>query len=264
MGGKDMSENNRLNDEEFLKKVEEAARKGAGRGKFRTMLLQALLILLIVAGAVYVINRRVNAFNDKLESVFHFEDPAESHDLVLENNGILGYTAADFEEAVLGDAQKQKKLQVMTQEVSDVSTITEAGLLNWSVFTKNQLITYNGTAVYTVDLSEISSSDISFNEAEKIVTLKIPHAKMEEINIQEDKIQFGDTTGGLLAFGDLHMTPEDIAKVQAGARAKMEQKLEEDHVIDQADRFAKLAVWELYSPIIKSVAKDVSLEVEFR
>ena len=45
---------------------------------------------------------------------------------------------------------------------------------------------------------------------------------------------------------------------------KMEQKLEEDHVIDQADRFAKLAVWELYSPIIKSVAKDVSLEVEFR
>ncbi|MDO4193134.1 MAG: DUF4230 domain-containing protein [Erysipelotrichaceae bacterium] len=259
-----MDDNNRLNDEQFLKKVEEAARKGAGKGKLNSFLIQALLILLAVGGAVYFINTKVNTFNEKLESVFHFEDPAESHDLVLENNGIFGYTAADFEEAVLGDSQKQKKLQVMTQEVSDVSTVTEAGLLNWSVFTKNQLITYNGTAVYTVDLSEIGRSDISFNEEEKTVTLKIPHAVREEINIPEDKIQFGDTTGGLLAFGDLHMTPEEISEVQAGARKKMEQKLEEDHVIDQADRFAKLVVWELYSPIIKGVGKDVSLVVEFR
>ncbi|MDO5121962.1 MAG: DUF4230 domain-containing protein [Erysipelotrichaceae bacterium] len=259
-----MDDNNRLNDEQFLKKVEEAARKGAGKGKLNSFLLQALLILLAVGGAVYYVNTKVNTFNEKLESVFHFEDPAESHDLVLENNGLFGYTAADFEEAVLGDSQKQKKLQVMTQEVSDVSTVTEAGLLNWSVFTKNQLITYNGTAVYTVDLSEIGRSDILFNEEEKTVTLKIPHAVREEINIPEDKIQFGDTTGGLLAFGDLHMTPEEISEVQAGARKKMEQKLEEDHVIDQADRFAKLVVWELYSPIIKGVGKDVSLVVEFR
>lgn len=259
-----MDENNRLNDEAFLKKVEDAARKGAGRGKLNSILLQALLFLLIVGGAVYFVNARVNAFNEKLESVFHFEDPAENHDLVVENNGIFGYTAADFEEAILGDSQKQKKLQVMTQEVSDVSTVTEAGLIHWSVFTKNQLITYNGTAVYTVDLSEIGRSDISFNEEEKTVTLKIPHAVQEEINIPEDKIQFGDTTGGLLAFGDLHMTPEQIAEVQAGARNKMEQKLEEDHVRDQADRFARLVVWELYSPIIKGVGRDVSLEVEFK
>lgn len=259
-----MDENNRYNDEEFLKKVEEAARKGAGRGKLTSLLLQVLPVLLIFGGLAYYINARVNAFNEGLESIFHLEDPAANHDLVLEDNGIFGYTAANFEEAILGDSQKQKKLEVMTQDVSDVSTVTDAGLLNWSIFTKNQLITYNGTAVYTVDLSEIRRSDISFNEEEKIVTLKIPHAQQEEINIPEDKIQFGDTNRGLLAFGDLQMTPEQIAEVQAGARNKMEEKLAEDHVLEKADRFARLVVWELYSPIIKGVARDCSLEVEFR
>ena len=60
------------------------------------------------------------------------------------------------------------------------------------------------------------------------------------------------------------MTVEQATKVQAGAREKMQQKLEEQKVQETADRFAKLAVWELYSPIIKGVAKDYSLEVVFR
>ena len=31
-----------------------------------------------------------------------------------------------------------------------------------------------------------------------------------------------------------------------------------------AERFAILSVWEMYSPIVKGVAKDYSLEVELR
>ena len=53
-------------------------------------------------------------------------------------------------------------------------------------------------------------------------------------------------------------------KVQAGARQKMQDKLDSDNVLEIADRFAKLSVWEMYSPIIKGVAKDYSLEVEFK
>ena len=40
--------------------------------------------------------------------------------------------------------------------------------------------------------------------------------------------------------------------------------LNADNVLATADRFAKLSVWEMYSPIIKGVAKDYSLEVEFK
>ena len=157
-----------------------------------------------------------------------------------------------------------KKLEVMRQEVSDVSTVTETGLFNWSVLTKTMLITYNGTATYTVDLSKLRNSDIIFDEEEKMITIKIPHAVLEPINIPEDKIQFGDTNKGLLAFGDLKLTPEQAATIQAGAREKMIQKLKDDNVQETADRFAILCVWEMYSPIVKGVAKDYSLEVVFR
>lgn len=97
-----------------------------------------------------------------------------------------------------------------------------------------------------------------------MITLKIPHAVQEEINIPEDEIQFGDTTKGLLAFGDIKMTAEQAAQIQAEARKKMQKKLDEDNVAAIADRFAKLSVWELYNPIIKGVAKEYSLEVVFR
>jgi hypothetical protein len=44
----------------------------------------------------------------------------------------------------------------------------------------------------------------------------------------------------------------------------MQEKLDTSNVLDNADRFAILSVWEMYSPIIKGVAKDYSLEVVFR
>lgn len=253
-----------FNEAEFLKKVEKAAAKGAGKSKLTSTVLQILPTLLILGILAWVLVPRFQSANAKWESIFHFSDPAESHDMVVEDNGIFGYTAADFEEAILGDSSKLKKLEVFKQEVSDVATATDTGFMNWGVFTKTKLITYHGTVVYTVDLANLKKSDIQFNEEEKIITLYIPHAKQEEINIPEDQIQFGDTQGGLLAFGDLKLTPEQTAQIQAGARAKMQEKLDSQNVLETADRFAKLSVWEMYSPIIKGVAKDYSLEVEFR
>ena len=257
-------ENQNFNEEEFLKKVEHAAAKGAGRSNVTQFILSCLPVLLVAALFAYFVLPKINAVNAGFEQLVHFDSDADTHDTVLEDQSIFGYKAADFENAVLGDGSKLKKLEVYTQEVSDVSTITDTGFINWSIFTKTKLITYNGTAVYTVDLSTLKKSDIQFNEEEKTITLKIPHAQQEEINIPEDKIQFGDTSGGFLAFGELKLTPEQAAQVQAGAREKMQAKLDEDHVLETADRFAILSVWELYSPIIKGVGKDCSLQVEFR
>ena len=256
--------NNGFNEEELLKKVEKAAQKGANKASLSKAFVSSLPSIIMICLLAVLIVPKIYSLNDGLQGFFHFDEPVEGHDMTIDNNGIFGYTAADFEEAILSDSSKLKKLEVFSQKISDASTITDTGLLNWGIFTKNQLITYNGTVVYTVDLSALRNSDISFNEEEKIITLKIPHAVQEEINIPEDEIQFGDTSKGLLAFGEIKMTAEQASKIQAEARNKMQQKLDDDDVLQTADRFAKLAVWELYSPIIKGVAKDYSLEVVFR
>ena len=56
--------------------------------------------------------------------------------------------------------------------------------------------------------------------------------------------------------------PEDVAKVQNAARSKMEEKLEQQKVIEEADRFAMLSVWEIYQPMINAVTTGYSLKVE--
>ena len=251
-------------EQELLEEVRKAAREGVRAEKTKTLILSLVPALIVIVLLVVFVMPKINSMHQKLAGVNTFENGASDHDLVLQNNGIFGYTAADFADAILGDSNKLKKLEVFSQEVSDVSTITNTGFLNWGVFTKNQLITYSGTAIYTVDLSTLTDQDVVLDEETKVITLRIPHAAREEINIPEDQIKFGDTNRGLLAFGDIKMTPEQATQIQADARAKMEAKLEEEQIQETADRFAILSVWELYSPIIKGVAKDYSLEVEFR
>lgn len=260
-----MPEDRKIEDiksnEELLKSVEKAAARGATKGRVLSGLLSSIPTLIILAIIAILVIPKIFALNNGLKGFFRTDEPVEGHDTTLENYGILGYKAVDFEEAILGDSKKVKKLEVYEQEVSDATTTTDTGLFDLSVFTKNQVITYYGTVVYTVDLSSISRSDISFDEEQKIVTLKIPHAEQGEINIPENKIQIGDTTKGLLAFGEIKLTEEERLEVQAGAREKMQEKLNEQNVQETADKFAKLVVWETYSPIVKAIGKDVSLEV---
>ena len=43
----------------------------------------------------------------------------------------------------------------------------------------------------------------------------------------------------------------------------MEKKLEQEKTILEAERFAKLSVWELFQPIVNGVSRECTLEIEF-
>ena len=206
---------------------------------------------------------RFNNFTGNLKDIVSREVPVEERDLTLENHGILGYTAADFQDAILGDSQQLKKLEVYSTEISEAATLVDTGLANLKVFTKTQLFNYKGTVTYTVDLGGLSKEDISLDEEGMKVHLKIPHAVQEEININENDIELGDVDRGLLGIGEISMTPEEQQKLQSEARNKMQEKLDEENIIAEADRFAKMSVWEIYQPIIDKVTTGYSLEVEF-
>ena len=258
-----------FDEKEFLEKVEAAAMKGAKKGTGSGIgkaimgpLLKILIPALLIVGVMMFVIPKFS-LGDTLKSLVEVEKPVEDKDLTLTNKGFLGYKAADFAEAILSDRSYLKKIEVMSYKISDAATLTDAGLAKLKIFSKNQLITYHGTAVYTVDLSGLTEDSFWLNEALKKVYLKIPHAVLEPINIQASDIEYGDVEKGLLAFGSIKLNPEDMSKIQAEAQKKMEQKLTDDSIRDQADRFAKLAVWELYQPIISAVAPEYTLEVTF-
>ena len=257
-----------ISTREFLEKVEEAAREGAKKGSKGARggmspleLLKTLILIALIIGVGWTAYR-FNSFTGKLKDIVSRDVPVEERDLTLENHGSLGYTAADFQEAILGDSEQLKKLEVFETEVSDAVQLTNTGLANLKVFTKTQLLTYKGTATYTVDLGELSKDDITLDEEKMTVHIKIPDAELEPININENDIEFGDVERGLLGIGKMSMTPEQQQEVQSEARNKMMEKLEADNTAEEAERFAKLSVWEIYQPIINQVTSGYSLEVE--
>lgn len=260
-----------VNDNALLERIEKAAYEGAKAGakegskksiitKAGSSLLSKILAVLLVVAVVMAIFPNINVLY-KIKQGLGFDKDVSGYDLTIDNNGIFGYTAVDFAEVVLGKASQQKKIEVYEREVTDVATITDAGLLKVKLFSKHQQIMYSGVATYVVDLSQLNDSDFSVNEKKHIVTIKIPHAELKDINV--NKVEFGEVEKGVLSFGKIKMTAEESQKIENEAKEKMIAKLEAENEQEKADEFAKTTVWELFYPQITKVSPGYSLEIAF-
>ena len=268
-----IDEKETLIDEGIIQRLENAAREGAKEGAkenrgisfVKNQLANTLLKGVILMALVFCASSAASGLNpmNALKNLFAREEIVENHDMTLQNNGILGYKAADFEEVILGDSSKLKRIEVYSQDVSQLMQLTKTGLGNFEIFTKVKYYTYYGTAIYTIDLSLLTSSSIQLDKDKLTVILRIPHAELTTLNIPQEKIEIGDTQKGLLAFGDLNMTDEESKELMSEAKTNMTKKLEEENIQERADKIAKMTVWELYQPMITKMAPGYSLDVQF-
>ena len=254
-----------MNDSDFRHELKKAERRGRRKGWFariRTFIVGILIgMLLLTSFTAYMHGL---AIKDAFKALFTTETAVEDHDLTLINHRIFGYKVADFQEAVLGDEEQLKKLEVYSRDVSDVATLTQAGLFKSKAFSKYQVITYNGTAVYTVDLSGLTADDITLDEETKTVTMKVPAPQLEPINIPSENIQFGEVEKEAFAFGNIKLTPEQQAEVETQAKARMLDKLETENVIEDAKMAAEHSIWEIFQPMISNLSSKYTLKVEFK
>lgn len=255
-----------INDNEMQQELRKAERRGRRKGlwaRIRNFFLGVICGMLILT--LFTSYMHGLAVRDTFRALFTTETAVEDHDLTLINHRIFGYKAADFAEAVLGDEEQLKKLEVYSREVSDVSTLTQAGLFKIKAFSKYQYITFNGKATYTVDLSGLTADDITLDEETKVVTMKVPEPVLEPINIPSEMIMFGDVQREtFLVFGDIKLTPEQQAEVETAAKEKMIQKLEEENTIEDAKRAAEHSIWEIFQPVISNLSSRYALKVEFK
>ena len=190
--------------------------------------------------------------------------PVENHELILENNKIFGFTAADFEEVILGEATRQKLLIVEEQEVYVNTTITDTGLFDWGVFNKEQALTIHGMGQYTIDLTQITSKDIQLNEKTYELTIQIPHAVLHNTNFDPEKTEISDTKKGWLAFGDIKLNQEQQKQFETEAEDRLKEKLNEKERFEEADRFAVISAYETYQPIVESVSPAYKVVIAFQ
>lgn len=245
-----------------LKKAERKGRRKGWLAGIRNFFIGIIIgMLLLTAFTAYMHGLGIK---DAFKALFTSETAVEDHDLTLINHKIFGYKAADFAEAVLGKDEELKKLEVYSREVSDVTTITQAGLFKIKAFSKYQLITFNGKAVYTVDLSGLKKSDITLDEETKTVTMTVPTPVLEPINIPSENIQFGDVEKEALAFGNIKLTPEQQAEVETQAKDRILKKLEEENAIEDAKVAAQHSIWEIFQPVIAKMSSKYTLKIEFK
>ena len=254
-----------INDNDMKQALKQAEKRGRRKGWFariRTFILGIIIgMLLLTAFTAYMHGLAVK---DAFRALFTTETAVENHDLTLINHRIFGFKVADFAEAVLGDEEQLKKLEVYSREVSDVATLTQTGLFNIKAFSKYQLITYNGKAIYTVDLSGLTADDITLDEETKTVTMKVPAPVLEPINIPSESIQFGEVETEAFAFGNIKLTPEQQAEVETQAKERMLQKLEAENVAEDARMAAEHSIWEIFQPMISNLSSKYTLKVEFK
>ena len=130
-----------LQEEQLIERIEQAAREGAKEGakegtkglkKGRINIPWKLIALIAVVFWIWTsIVPKMNPFNN-LKKLIEREEAVANHDLTLENHGFLGYTVADFEEAILGDSSQLKKLEVYKIEVSDMAKKQDLKSLKYS------------------------------------------------------------------------------------------------------------------------------------
>lgn len=190
--------------------------------------------------------------------------PVEGHDQTLENSGILGFQAADFKKPMLGAAIRRRLLIVEEQETYVNTTITDAGLFNWGVFHKQQVMTIHGTGQYTVDLTKITGDDISLDATRYEVTIRIPHAELHQVVFDPSKTEVGDAKNGWLAFGNIKLSAEQQKEFEIAAKEKLQERLSETERFQEADRFARLSAYEMYQPIVEAVSPAYRVAVEFK
>ena len=243
---------------EAAAKAQKAAAK-VGRGRAIGGFLRGLVLgLLAGAVAMFFLGKAYIAKNYGTHTIDEIGE-----DNIIEEH-FAGYTAVDFQDAILGEAVGHSELIVMEEPMQLSTTLLKEGPWEWEVFRRTKNVTYYGTGVYTVDLSTLNTSKIKVDEDAKKVTVTVPHAVLQYINPEYEKIEFEDTETGLFAFGDIKLTAEEQAALENSVLDAMREHLTSKELMESADKFAEMKIWEIFQPLVTSVSPEFQLEVVFK
>ena len=232
-------------------------RDNTGHKKGGMLLWLKILLAGVVLGLV------VGLFVPNLVRASKEKGPAELKDPVFVDASYLGFTAIDFQDAILGWTRLKSDLVVMEQDVEYVSLISKAGFGDWAIFRKTKTVTFSGTGVYTLDLSKLDASRIFVDDEERTVTLVIPHTVLSYVVLNPENMAFDDTEKGLFAFGELKLTAEEQNAFDRLAKENMAKRLNTEELLTRADSIAQIRCWEIFQPLVDTVSPAYRLATRF-
>lgn len=230
-----------------------AAKAPAKKTSAAVKLLILCALFAGIFGSILVLRGRPAKESEFVDGVAEqIAQEMEDNRIVLSAGGTRR-TVAEFREPIILTHGKESRLIVHTARLSETISIASEGLGGWAWTSAYQDIQYTGEAQYTVDLSRLTDKDFTVNNELKTLTVRIPYAVLDPINIPADQIKFRDVKKGWAAPGDIKMTAEDSAKLMIQVNDKMKAKLIDEDVMAAANENAKTVVAELLAATVHSI-----------
>lgn len=220
--------------------------------KFWKQALLLILILALVAALVYIIILKATYVkkSHSAEDAVTVLSYTDNNKAIIKDNETSEEIIIDYKELLMGEATRTCSLIVMEQSVSVLIENRKDGLFGWDIFSQTKDIVYAGVARYEVDLSDMTSDCITVDEDNKIIEIEIPEPTMS-VEYLPEKTQFYDTDNGLLAFGEMDLTPEVQTQIEISAMDELERTINEDeYANDNARTMASYAIKALFQTVV--------------
>lgn len=137
------------------------------------------------------------------------------------------------ESNIINEVRSVNKLIPLEIELTKTILIDKS-FSDFEIFKKSKSIAFSANCSYYVDLSKLTTDDITLNKEDNLITLYIPVPEVYSIEIIEDKTVHEDVTLGLLRFGDILLSSEEYGTITDLIQSEIEKDMNSPHLISEA------------------------------
>ena len=161
-------------------------------------------------------------YPNKLQKLFPY-----FHSYKIESSNILS------DDTLINEIKNVNKLIPLEIELSETLTIDNT-YFNLDIFKKSKKVTFFANCSYSIDFSNLSKSNFEINNLTKEIYITIPQIDIFSIDIDESKTIYSDTELGLLRFGDLKFSSEELSSIHQNLNNLFTTKMKTSKFYDQA------------------------------
>lgn len=156
----------------------------------------------------------------------------------IESSSILS------DDTLINEIKNVNKLIPLEVKLSETLTIDNT-YFNLDIFKKSKKVTFFANCSYAIDFSTLSNSNFKINTKTKEVSIAIPQIDIFSIDIDESKTIYSDTEVGLLRFGDLKLSSEELNSIYKNLNYLFTKKMDNPDFYEQAILNAETSLKEL-------------------
>ena len=111
-----------------------------------------------------------------------------------------------------------------------------------------------------MDLSTLSTSNLTIDKVKKEVILKLPNPEVYKISIDHNKTLYQETTIGLLRFGEINLSSEEYGLVENEITKDIATKMKETELYSKACESTTESMTKLLSSLL---GEDVTINISY-